>query len=181
MSRERSYAPDEATPAAADVVSRAQVHNRVVSALLDLEDPYRKVLLMRFFDDLPPRMIAADLAIPVSTVETRIQRGLRRLRERLDRIHDGDRERWLGALGLAIPKTAGPVGVIPIALATTALLGAAALLVNIPTSAARKPHPAPRQRRARNAARGWLDARGGRRAVARAVRPVAGDGLHPGR
>jgi RNA polymerase sigma-70 factor (ECF subfamily) len=52
---------------------------RVLAALEALDEPYRVVLRLRFFDDLAPTTIAAKLGIPTETVRTRIKRALRRL------------------------------------------------------------------------------------------------------
>ena len=43
-------------------------------------------MLVRFFEDLPPRAIAARLGLGVDTVKTRLERGLVALRARLDRV-----------------------------------------------------------------------------------------------
>lgn len=100
-------APGRVEPPAGDVVARAQVHATVVSAVLALRDSYREVVLMRFFDELPPRAIAERLGVPVSTVHTRLTRGLARLRLELDRRHGADGTTWQQALfGLVGP----PVG-----------------------------------------------------------------------
>lgn len=74
--------PDWARPTA-DVVAEAEAHRMVVSALLELEDPYRETLILRFYEDLPPRGIAARQRVPVETVRTRTRRGLEMLRERM--------------------------------------------------------------------------------------------------
>lgn len=111
---------------AATLVQRAEVHQQLVQALLGLEDPYRSTLLLRFFEALPPRRIAERQGVPVATVNSRLQRGLQMLRERLDR-EAGGRSRWLAALApFAWPgrSVAGAVGV-----RSSRLLGAIAVCV----------------------------------------------------
>jgi len=77
-------------------LERADVHATISTALAELEDPAREVLELRFFDDLPPHAIAARLEVPVSTVNTRLQRALGVLRARLDRrLGHGA---WVGVL-----------------------------------------------------------------------------------
>ena len=49
-----------------------------------LDEPVRTVVLLRYWEGLPPRRIAARLEIPVETVRTRLKRGLHKLRVRLD-------------------------------------------------------------------------------------------------
>lgn len=48
-----------------------------------LREPYRSVIVMRHYEGLPPREIAARLGVPVKTVKTRLERGHAELRDRL--------------------------------------------------------------------------------------------------
>jgi RNA polymerase sigma-70 factor (ECF subfamily) len=86
--RRARHEPGAATPAAApdpaESVARAELHRRVVDAVLALDEPYRGTLLMRFFDDQPADAIARAQSIPVETVRTRVKRGLALLRARLE-------------------------------------------------------------------------------------------------
>ena len=81
--RERQAAQQEWQPATADVVARAELQHAVSSALLSLPEPYRTALLLRYIDDLPPRVIAKRTAAPVETVRTRLKRGVELMRARL--------------------------------------------------------------------------------------------------
>lgn len=83
--RERAHARPERDPAAdpARVAELVELHQRVVAALLALDEPFREALLLRYFAGLEPERIARELGLPASTVRGRIQRGLTRLRERL--------------------------------------------------------------------------------------------------
>lgn len=124
--REEAVARDVAVPSATEVRAREDARRAAVLALLDLEPIYRDALLLRYFEDLPPREIAIRLDLGVATVKTRLKRGLGQLRERLDAEHDGDRRAW------ALP-------LLPLAGAASADAAA---------SAASKPGPgAPRARR----------------------------------
>jgi RNA polymerase sigma-70 factor (ECF subfamily) len=96
--RERVAARDEALASTHELVELAARQRELVDALLKLDEPYRTTLLLRFFEALPPRRIAARLGVSVETVHTRQQRGLRRLRETLEQTHGGDRSAWLVAL-----------------------------------------------------------------------------------
>ncbi len=96
--RERIAAREEALASASDVVETAARQRELVEALMELGEPYRTMLLLRFFESLPPRRIAERLEISVETVNTRLKRGMQQLRERLDRQHRGDRSEWLAAL-----------------------------------------------------------------------------------
>ena len=83
-------APDRV---AADVA----LQRELTDAVLELPEAYRDVMLLRYFEDLPPRKIATRLGIPINTVRSRLQRGSAALRSRLDEEH-GDRRRWVLAL-----------------------------------------------------------------------------------
>ena len=82
--RERSAAAGEAQPSVAETAERFETHRVVVDVLGELEEPYHTTLLLRYWEDLPPREIAARMRVPVDTVKTRLRRGLASLRERLD-------------------------------------------------------------------------------------------------
>lgn len=81
-----------------DVAARFESAVLLMNAVRGLEPVHREVILLRFFDELPPRKIAARLGVPVKTIDSRIQRALARLRIELDAGHAGDRRRWLVAL-----------------------------------------------------------------------------------
>ncbi|MCU1282171.1 MAG: hypothetical protein JWM53_5717, partial [bacterium] len=93
-----------ADPAATpdQVVERVEVERRVVAALMEIDEPYRSALLLRYYEGLEPSDIARRLGIPASTVRWRLKEALDRLRVRLDREFGGDRRRW----GLALVPTA---------------------------------------------------------------------------
>src|SRR6185503_17039607 len=42
-------------------------HKELVAAIDRLPEPYRETILLRYFEDLPPRRIAARLGVPVKT------------------------------------------------------------------------------------------------------------------
>src|SRR6185295_7253069 len=67
----------------ADVVAEAESHKRLVLAVMQLDEPYRSTVLLRWFEDLPPREVAARLGVPVETVRTRLKRAHEALRGRL--------------------------------------------------------------------------------------------------
>jgi RNA polymerase sigma-70 factor (ECF subfamily) len=102
--RERAAARPESLPSTGDVVANAEWHARVVRAVLALEEPYRTTLLLRHFEGLPPREVAARTGVPVETARSRAQRGLARLRERFDAESGGDRRAW----AVPVAALAGP-------------------------------------------------------------------------
>ncbi len=95
--RERDVARSEHLCATADVVERAATHRELVGVVMELEEPYRTAILLRYFEGLPPRSIASQMKMPVRTVHTHLSRGLAMLRARLDSEHGG-RTSWLSGL-----------------------------------------------------------------------------------
>jgi RNA polymerase sigma factor (sigma-70 family) len=100
--RERAAAVNEALPSAVDQSVRFEALRRVVLAMERLDAGDRTLLVRRFYDEWPPRRIAAELRVPVDTVRTRLARALERLRREL--IDGGGRDggRQLPALLVAL-------------------------------------------------------------------------------
>ncbi|MEZ5989327.1 MAG: carboxypeptidase regulatory-like domain-containing protein [Planctomycetota bacterium] len=85
----------------------------MADAVAALDGPYREVVLLRFYEGLPPREIASRLEVPVATVRTRVRRALEALRTRLDERHGGDRRAWLAGLApLAVLRPAATTGLL---------------------------------------------------------------------
>lgn len=59
--------------------------NRVEQLLLTLPEQQRAVVLLRYQEDLEPRQIAETLGIPLATVRSHLQRGMKLLREKAER------------------------------------------------------------------------------------------------
>ena len=124
--------PGAHQPATDELVERLSTHREVVDAVLKLDEPYRVVLTLRFFEDLRPKEIGKRLGVPVKTVYTRIDRALAHLRRSLDRRF-GNQQSWvLALLPLAQPllgSTATLLGITfmkaKIAIAAVLLGGAA--------------------------------------------------------
>jgi RNA polymerase sigma-70 factor (ECF subfamily) len=128
--REANVARPDAAEPAADLVQRAELQRRLVGAVLQLPPPHRDALLLRFFDGLPPRAIAARLQVPVATVHSRLQRGLQSLRQMLDR-DCGGRAAWAFAFAplpwpMAAAATLGGIMSTHAKLALVVLLAAGA-------------------------------------------------------
>lgn len=84
---ERSEPPADAG------LERLELHQRLLGFVRELEEPFRTAVVQRFLEEQSPDEIAARLGLPVKTVYSRIERGLERLRRRLDQ-HPGERARW---------------------------------------------------------------------------------------
>lgn len=87
----------EAQPSTLDLVEQAETQRRLVACVLALEEPYRRVVLLRWFGDLPPREIARAENVPLATVTSRLTRAHAKLREKLEREY-GERRSWVRAL-----------------------------------------------------------------------------------
>lgn len=97
--RERAVARGETIPDVTDLLVREETRRRLVEAIARLDEPYRTVVLWRYYAAKPVADIAALLDVPFDTVRSRLQRALARLREDLDASHGGRREAWAVALG----------------------------------------------------------------------------------
>jgi RNA polymerase sigma-70 factor, ECF subfamily len=69
------------SPDPADVSVKAERADAVRRAVTALDEPYREVVLLRFFGDLSLAEIATATGRPVPTVKTHLRRGLLRLRQ----------------------------------------------------------------------------------------------------
>ncbi len=131
--REHEAAVAEALPSTADLLEQQDNRRMMVEAVGELTEPYRSAILLRYFEQLPPRQIAARLRLPRATVASRLKRGLQMLRERLDVVKGGDRRAW--CLGL-VPLAAAPrvtAGVLSVKAASW--LGILMMMKNIWLSA----------------------------------------------
>jgi len=162
--REESGARPEAEPSSLELLERATLQRELVQAVLDLEEPYRTTVLLRYFEERTPAEIARREGIPVATVKTRLARGLARLRERLGHTQGPDFLRVLVALAHVEPTPTSPPWLswtaaslamntkllVPLGLALAA--GLAWLLLDhggsepAPAVAAGRAHPAPAAR-----------------------------------
>lgn len=109
-----SSEPEEDPGAARE---REAISHALGTELLALPEPYRRVLILHFYEDKTPAEIARDTGRPVNTVSSQIRRGLKLMEERLDRADPGGREHWLRALLCLLPRSApggsGPGGNAP--------------------------------------------------------------------
>lgn len=93
--RERDVASQEEVD---DPLDRFCMHRDLVQLVGELEDPWRKTLLWRYFDELSLKEIATRSGVPVPTVNTRLRKAKELLKGKLDDAHDGDRRAWMLAL-----------------------------------------------------------------------------------
>lgn len=108
--REARIEGPEAEPATDELLERVEEGRELARLALELEEPFRSVILLRHFDGLAPCALAERLGVPLKTVETRLARGHARLRERWRRRHpeDGAGVAALVAIARACPTTVPP-------------------------------------------------------------------------
>lgn len=71
-------------PSPFDRMASGEDRDRVSEALLSLDTVYREVLVLRFHEDLSLQEIAAVTRAPLSTVKSRLYRGLAAIKPRLE-------------------------------------------------------------------------------------------------
>ncbi|MEZ6017879.1 MAG: sigma-70 family RNA polymerase sigma factor [Planctomycetota bacterium] len=126
LRREQAVARPERAPSPLDQLGQVELLTQIASAVQALPEPYRGVVLMRFWDDLPPREIARLRALPVPTVKSHLQRGLARLRASLS--DQGERPvSALLAMALPRPGPLAPTGLLSNLIMQTSMKWAAAV------------------------------------------------------
>ena len=140
--REQEPRPSLQVPSPADIVERESARRAVVDAVVELGEPYRSTILLRFYEDLPPRKVAKVLGVPVETVRTRTRRGLEQLRQRLDGEYGNDRESWSRAvMPLLLLRPAAPA-VLPVSALVVAATVACCLFFAWRLAGPDRPTPA---------------------------------------
>jgi RNA polymerase sigma-70 factor (ECF subfamily) len=92
--REAWSARDEAEPGAEERAIERSARLRLVRLVLQLGEPYRTAIVLRYYEGLDAGEVAQRLEVPVDTVRTRTKRGLKLLRRRLEREPEGGRQLW---------------------------------------------------------------------------------------
>jgi RNA polymerase sigma factor (sigma-70 family) len=95
--RQQEVARRDELPSTAELIEGVDTQRRLAQVVLELDEPYRTTLLLRYFHDLSAAEIARRQELPSGTVRWRLKRGLEEMRERLDREW-GERREWCLAL-----------------------------------------------------------------------------------
>ncbi|MEZ6020150.1 MAG: sigma-70 family RNA polymerase sigma factor [Planctomycetota bacterium] len=95
--RQNEVALRDELPSTADLVEEVDTQRRLVGEVLQLSEPYRTTVMLRYFQNMSSAEIARHQDVPPGTVRWRLKRGLDELRERLDDSF-GSRENWCLAL-----------------------------------------------------------------------------------
>jgi RNA polymerase sigma factor (sigma-70 family) len=129
--RARELASDDrgTTPAPDALLDRARAQQALADCVVALDDPFRRTLLLRYFEGLSAASIAELEGIAPATVRWRLSEALSRLRAAMDE-KQGGRRRWLAALAIAPATRAADVipGVVIMKAKTKVAIAIAALL-----------------------------------------------------
>jgi RNA polymerase sigma-70 factor (ECF subfamily) len=80
---------------AVEILMREQRTNRLSQAMSEMSPIYCEVLTLRFEEEMKLEEIAEVLSVPLSTVKTRLRRGLEAMREKLEhRLPGGELPGW---------------------------------------------------------------------------------------
>lgn len=125
-SRTAASEPEPTVPSTDELAMRSEASVRLARAIHALPPAEREVLLLRYWDDLPPREIARRLDVDVVRVKNRLFRARRRLRERLEG-EGPSRHSWPALVALAgLPREST---LLPVMQLKHKLLVAVGLLV----------------------------------------------------
>src|SRR5262245_21358087 len=107
--REQAAPGHDEVPSPEQLVARVEMQQKVGRLVLELHEPLRSTLLLRFFEGMSAAEIAHAQGIPAATVRSRVKDALDRIRATLDADHGNDRRAWavlLAPLPAAAPKGA---------------------------------------------------------------------------
>jgi RNA polymerase sigma-70 factor (ECF subfamily) len=85
--RPMSFEVADGEPTPFDRFSNLEDRNRIAAALLQLDTLHREVLVLRFHEELSLEEIAKVTRAPLSTVKSRLYRGMAAIKPKLDQDH----------------------------------------------------------------------------------------------
>ena len=128
--REERAASERTPPPAPDeVVARMEMQRLLADAVLRLDEPWRSTVVQRYLDGRTSAEIARREGVPAATVRGRLKTALERLREDLDRRHDGRRDAW--RVGFAPVLGISPAEIRSAASAASTGAGAAPVALGV--------------------------------------------------
>lgn len=77
------------TPSPASKIAQRDLHSRIMEELDGLSEEHRTVFLLKYVEGLSRDEISSTLEIPLGTVKSRLYHGMKKIREKLDRIDFG--------------------------------------------------------------------------------------------
>jgi len=112
--REAAVAAAVETQSAGDVVERGALCRELTAVVMQLDEPYRSAILLRYLDGLSTAEVAARQEVSPVAARKRLSRALQLLRERLDHTHAGGFAAfclaWRGQFGVTSAATASGAG-----------------------------------------------------------------------
>lgn len=116
-----------------EIAEQLQLRERIAHELGRLDEPLRRAVYLRFVEGLSLRATARRLDVATSTASARVDRGLERLRARLDGAHGGNRRVWVTLLAPAVRRAGLPALTPSLVLVMgSTLLAAIAAIVFVP-------------------------------------------------
>lgn len=115
--REEEAGREEALPSPVEIQAKMELTEQLARFVRELPEPYRRTLVLRFYEERSPSWIAEAEKVSVRTVETRLRRGIDKLRVAFEREHVDSREHWLGSLVLIAygpSRVADPKPLVPL-------------------------------------------------------------------
>ena len=125
--REQAVPVHDEVPSPEQLLARAQVQQQVNRLVLELPEPLRSTLLLRFFEGLSAAEIARVQGIPAGTVRSRLKDALDRIRAELDAQHGNDRRAWMGLLAPFAARPHAATASVAASAIVKALLAAAVI------------------------------------------------------
>ena len=128
--------PEPCSPGSDQLLAELEEQQRIARLAADLAEPYRTVILLRYYRGQSSNEIAAALGVPAATVRSRLARGLEQLRLRMKEQHGGDSRQTQGAFLLAAglrPWPPNPAALAPVSTTTLALSKLALMSSNAQT------------------------------------------------
>ncbi|MEM8711831.1 MAG: RNA polymerase sigma factor, partial [Planctomycetota bacterium] len=107
--RERSRASEiektsDGVQASDDLLARSEVLKLVADGVLQLDEPFRRAMLLRWFEGHSPKEIARLEGTSRGTVHSRLNRGQEKVRAWMNETHPGSERDWAIALVPAAAK-----------------------------------------------------------------------------
>ena len=84
--RERLVARRGEEPDATDILERVEIKKAVANGVLELDEPYQQIVLLRYFEEIDTGTIARVLGCSENTVRSRLRRAHILLRQRLGKL-----------------------------------------------------------------------------------------------
>ena len=146
---EALWAPGEEVESEAERAARESTWRLLHRCVGELREPYRGVLVERFFEERSVTEIARRRNVSRETVKSQVRRGMEELRLVLDRQHGGDREAWAALLvpwvvRRELAPAPPPTGGLPVRALAGAAVAVGALVVAVSWTSGERGNDPPR-------------------------------------